>query len=99
MPRETVAVDPDHIDVARAGSDAFFEQKCAFVDERAEAALDDLLIRDLASGEPKLRAHRPHQGLHFRVGRRGAASLLVAIPARPRLLAESTPLAQAVRDG
>lgn len=42
MGGEAVAVNPDHVDVAGARGDALFKKKRAFVDQRAEAALDDL---------------------------------------------------------
>ncbi len=43
---EAVAVDPDHVDVARALGDAFAENARAFVDHRVEHPFDDLVLAD-----------------------------------------------------
>src|SRR5438105_11619411 len=42
--REAVTRGPDDVDVARSHGDAFLENAQAFVDERIQAALEDLLL-------------------------------------------------------
>ena len=98
MARETVAVDPDHVDVARAAGDAFLDEKRALVHERPEAAKDDLLVGDLTALETKLAADRAYQRVDFGIGHGGSAPLLVSIPAGSRLLAEPAHLAEPIRD-
>src|ERR1051326_9375291 len=47
--RPAVAVDPDHVDVARPTGDALLEDARALVDHRVDHALDDLLLVDRSS--------------------------------------------------
>ena len=56
--REAVAIAPDHVDVGRAARDALVEDPRALVDERVDAALDDLAIRDRALGDAEPRGLR-----------------------------------------
>src|SRR6187431_2216965 len=53
--RETIAIAPDHVDVGRAARDALVEDPRSLVDQRVDAALDDLGIgkRTLGDAEPR----------------------------------------------
>src|SRR5438045_226809 len=53
--REAVAVDINEIDVGRAVCDAVLEDARAFVDQRVNRALDDLLVSDRTA--PDARFH------------------------------------------
>src|SRR5712692_10351626 len=47
--RPAVAVDPDHVDVARADRELLLEDLRSLVHHRVEQALEDLLVRDRAA--------------------------------------------------
>src|SRR4051794_24149141 len=83
--RETVAVEPDHVDVPRSRRDALFEDARAFVDHRIDQPLDDFFLGNIAPFYAE-----PHRGiddqlLDLRIGARRAA--LVEIEALAGLLA------------
>src|SRR5690606_3047618 len=94
--REAVAGEVDDVDVRRARRDAFVEDARAFVDERVDQALDDLLVADLpprhAAVARMLLDHRVDFGRRMR----GAVAGPVVAPAGAGLLAEAPALAEQV---
>src|SRR6185503_298786 len=96
--RPAVAVHPDHVDVARPDRDLLVEDLGPLVDHRVEKPRQDLVVADLAAGDPHLARHLDDDLLHVRVGDRGAVALLVAEVARAGLLAETAELADAIGD-
>ena len=99
MQRKAVAGQVDHVDIGRALRDAFVEDARAFVDQREDAALDDLVRR--RSCAARCRAPCDSRRSARRPPDRATASRLpgfIAIPALPGLLAEASELAQPVGD-
>src|SRR5262249_339701 len=87
--RKAVAVDPDHVDIARVQRDPLLEDARAFVDHRVDQPLDDLLPADRAplDTEP---VSRP------RVSASGAASTTVTgMPALAKHMAMPPPMVPA----
>src|SRR5947209_3283834 len=96
--RERVAVHPHDVDVTGPRGNAFVEDLRRFVDQQVHAALEDLVVGDLAPLDAGLaRVARDHLVDHG-IGDRRAAAGLVAVEARARLLAETPHLAQLVAD-
>ncbi len=97
--REAVAVEVDDVDVAGALGNAFLENLRALVDQREDAALDDVLLVQRLP----LDALFPRRG--FQHGRevgillRGAVAGFVAVVAGTGLLPEHAGGAELVRDG
>src|SRR5574341_2633832 len=84
--REAVAREVHHVDVGGAQRDAFLQDARALVDERVDAALDDLVIRDLARLHLDLLAIVDQELFHLGVRNGLAAAFLVAVPAASRFL-------------
>src|SRR5215813_13028118 len=82
--REAVAVEVGHVDVARPERDALLEDARTFVDERPQAALDDLVVADLPALDAAFLRAGGDDGLHRGVGLGCPAPGVVAIPARAR---------------
>jgi hypothetical protein len=76
--------------------DAVFQHLGAFVDERVDAALDDLLVGDLAARDAGFARAVLDQRSHLGIGQRRAAAGFVAVEAGAGLLAEAAHLAQAI---
>src|ERR1700674_2743848 len=91
--RKAIAGQIDHVDVGCALGDALLENACTFVDQREDAALDDLIIGDLARHRTNLLAIAADQFVDRRIGNGIALARFVTVPAEPRLLAETTQLA------
>src|SRR5262249_51762437 len=96
--RESVAVDPDHVDVARARRDPLVEHARALVDHGKQEPLDDFLLVARAARDAEPRRRRDDQLLGLRVGLWRARAGLVAIEALAGLLAVAAALAQRVGD-
>src|SRR5262249_60389431 len=77
--RKAVAVDPDHVDIARVQRDPLLEDARAFVDHRVDQPLDDLLPADRAPLDTEPRARTDDQRLDLRIRPRRARSGLVEI--------------------
>src|SRR5579883_1161057 len=93
---EAIAGEIDHVDIAGAERDTFFEDLRALIHQRIDRALDDLLIRDGFTRNPEALRFRDDHLLDLGIGQRRAASLLIAIPAGIGLLAETALLADLV---
>src|SRR3954469_1955500 len=93
---ESVAVEPDHIDVARARRDALFENARAFVDHRINQPLDDLVLRNIAALHAHAYRRIDDQLLDFRIGTRRAP--FIQIEPFAGLLAEAALLRERVRN-
>ena len=94
---EAVAAHVHRVDVGGAKRHAFFEHARAFVDERVDGALDDLVARERPARDAGGDVVMLDQREHVRVGDR-LAVVAVAIPAAACLLAEPSHLAQLVGD-
>src|SRR5882724_358032 len=92
-----VAVDPDHVDVARPDRDLLLQDLGPLVDHRVEQPRQDLVLPDLPPGDAHLARYLDDDLLHVGVGDRGAVALLVAEVTRAGLLAEAAQLADAIR--
>src|SRR2546428_6483 len=95
--RPAVAVDPDHVDVARADRELLLEDLRSLVHHRVEQALEDLLVRDRAALDRLLPGDLEDNLLDVGIGDRRAVAALVAVIAGAGLLAEAPELAEAVR--
>jgi hypothetical protein len=80
----------------RARARFLVQQLRALIDQREDAALDDLVIGDLA--RDRAPAKVGDERVDGWIGQRVAASRFVAVPAEPRLLAKASQLAQAIGD-
>src|SRR5512142_961335 len=98
MERKAVAREIDDVDVRCARRDALLQDARAFVHERQHAALDDLVVGELARRDADVLPMPRDQRIDGRIGQRIAPARLVAIPARPALLAEAALFAQAIGD-
>src|SRR5690606_16191399 len=96
--RPAIAIDPDHVDIARPRRDAFFKDLRGLVDHRIDAALEDFLIRNGTAGDALLLRDLLDNLLDHRIGDRRPAARLVAVIAGIRLLAEAAKLADGVGD-
>src|SRR5881409_1265422 len=96
--RPAVAVDPDHVDVARADRELLLEDLRSLVHHRVEQALEDLLVRDRAALDRLLPGDLEDNLLDVGIGDRRAVAALVAVIAGAGLLAEAPKLAEAVGD-
>src|SRR5215469_17641551 len=96
--RKPVPIEINDIDVGSSRGDPFFEDVSAFVDERINQALDDLLVGDPPRGQAGAAGILAD---HLRDSRRGMCSAvtgLVVVPAAPGLLSETASLANEIRD-
>src|SRR5690606_6946978 len=93
-----VAREVHHVDVGGAQGDAFLEDARAFVGERIDEALDDLLIGDVPRLCADLLAVGVDDPIDFRIGNRLAPAGFVAVPALAGLLPEAAELRDAVAD-
>src|ERR1700730_12029983 len=91
--RKAITGQINDVDVGRALGDALLEDARAFVDQREDAALDDLDIGDLAWRDANLVAIAADQFVDGRIGISAALARSVTIPAEPRLLTETAQLA------
>src|SRR2546428_8208751 len=92
--RPAVAVDPDHVDVARADRELLLEDLRSLVHHRVEQALEDLLVRDRATLDRLLPGDLEDDLLDVGIGDRRAVAALVAVIARAGLLAQAPELAE-----
>src|SRR5258706_7112754 len=95
--RESIAVDPDDVDVVGTCGHAFLENLRAFVHHHVIAALEDLLVAHVAALDAAARGVLDDELLDEGIGR-GIALLVVAIEAGAGLLAVAAHLADAVED-
>src|SRR5579883_1410777 len=93
---EAIAGEIDHVDIAGAERDTFFEDLRALIHQRIDRALDDLLIRDRLARNPEALRFRDDHLLDLGIRQRCAAALLVAVPAGIGLLAEAALLADLI---
>src|SRR5215471_15885779 len=92
---ETVAVDINDIDIHGAKCGAVFEDAGAFVHQRVDTAIDNLLPRNCSLTDAVFRGPLFHQGGDLGIERR-LAVFIVFIPASPGLLAEAPHFAEPV---
>src|SRR5690606_13290866 len=92
--REAVARRPHDVDVARAQRDAFLEDADAFVHQRIETALADLLVAVLALLDAELARPLAQNLDRLRIVVARAVAGLVAIVALARLLPEAPRLVE-----
>src|SRR5258706_14088225 len=95
--RKAIAVEIHEIDVRGSLRDAVLDDACALVDQRINAALDDLLRADAARRDASLAAVLLDDGRDLRIGNRMPRARLVPIPAGAGLLAEPAGFAQIIR--
>src|SRR5207249_5404154 len=95
---ETVAVHVDQVDVGGALRDALLEDLGAFVHQRVDRALHDLLVGDGAPLDAGFARAFDNQVVDDRVRNGRAAARLIAVEARAGLLAEAAHFADPVRD-
>src|SRR5208282_3139134 len=93
--REPVPVDVDDVDIHGAQRKALIENSSAFIHQRIDAAIRDLIVGDLALGDAGLGGPLAHQIRNLGIGD-GAAVFVVLVPAGAALLAVAPQLAQAV---
>src|SRR6516164_2312744 len=86
--RPPIAVDPDHVDVARARGDTFFQDASALVDHREDHALDNLLLTDRPPVDTEPSRSLDDNPFDLRVGHRCARPRLIAEIPLPGLLTE-----------
>src|SRR5204862_5515716 len=91
--RETVAVDPDHIDIACTPGDPLLEYAGSLIDHRIDQPLDDLFLADHPALDTDPRGSRHDQRLDLAVRARCTRARLVEIEALAGLLPETTGLA------
>src|SRR5690349_4520465 len=86
MRREAIAIDPDDIDIAGAGGNAFIEDASAFIDHCREDTQGDLVRWQART---RIAAARGiDDALRLGVGQGRAAAALIAVNARTTLLSE-----------
>src|SRR6202011_5137919 len=90
--REAVSCEVYDVDVGGAQGDALLEDLRSLVDQREDAALDNLLGGDLAARDAQLSRGGDDQFVHHRVGDGVAPSRLVAVPAGGGIMAETAHL-------
>src|SRR5208282_6892099 len=96
--RPTIAVHPDHVDVAGTCGDALFENARTLIDHREDHALDDLLLGDLPAGDARPGRSIENGPLDLGIGQRGTRPRIIAKISLPGLLAEMPGLAQRILD-
>src|SRR6266550_3288303 len=96
--RPAIAIEPDHVDIARTRGDALFQYPRALVDHRIHHALEDFLVADDAALAAKPCQGLVDQLLDVRIGQRRARTALIFVVTLAGLLAEASGLAQRVRD-
>src|SRR6267142_435387 len=94
--REAVTVDVDDVDVGCPQCNALFQDFCALVDQRVDAALEDLLVGDRAALDPRFLRGFEDQCLDRGIGNRRAIAWLIAVPACTGCLTEAPELADLV---
>src|SRR3954468_15569303 len=94
--RPAIAVDPDHVDVARPVGDALLEDARALVDHREDQALEDLLFVDRAALDAEPVRGVDDDLLDLRIGDRRARAALVTEIAGAGLLAKPPHLGERV---
>src|SRR5579883_1678259 len=95
---EAVAIHINHVNVARPGGDPLFENIRAFVDQRIETALHDLLRPDLMPLHALAFGFGLEDSVERRVRNRRATSGLIAIKAGPGLLSEPAHASQSANE-
>src|SRR5690349_24123891 len=96
--RKSVAVDPDHVDVAGPARDSLLENARSLVDHWKDHPLHDLVGADRAAGDAEARRGSDDQLLDLRVRHGRARSLAIEIEAAAGFLPEPAHLAQPVGD-
>src|SRR6202043_71046 len=94
---KAVAVEIYEVDIRGSLRDAVLDDAGTFVDERVNAALDDLLRAHVARRDASLPAVFLDDGGDFRIRNRMPRARLVPIPAGAGFLAEAAGFAQSVR--
>src|SRR5580658_117087 len=82
-----IAVDVHDIDVTRANGDALIEDAGAFVDQRVQQPVEDLLIRHAAPLDAQLARDALDERRHLRIG--NARAPVVAVEALAALLTQA----------
>src|SRR5262249_13405336 len=96
--RPAIAIEPDHVDVARTRRDALFEDARPLVDHRVHHALEDLVVADIAALLAELLHGLVDQLLDIGIGQRRARAPLILVVALASLLTEAAGFAERVRD-
>src|SRR5216683_2969262 len=96
--REAISRQIHQVDIGGALGDPLLEDERAFVDQREDAALHDLLVADLAARNAGFPGIGDDQLVHDRIGNRVAFSRLISIPTSRGLLSKAPHLAQSIRD-
>src|SRR6185503_8184934 len=96
--REAVAGEVDHVDVGGAQGDAFLEDGRAFVDQRVDQALYDLVVTDFSWGYFYFFSVLRNYFVDGGIGNRLAVAGFVLVEALAGLLTEAALLADAVGD-
>src|SRR4051794_7216937 len=92
--RPAIAVDPDHVDVARPVGDALLEDARALVDHREDQALEDLLFVDRAALDAEPVRGVDDDLLDLRIGDPRAGPALLTEIDRAGPLAEAAHLSE-----
>src|SRR5437868_12191689 len=93
--REAVAVYINDVDVDRAQRNAFLEDTRSFIHESIDAALEDLLRRNIPLRNASLGRELVNQAVYLRIGSR-ATILIVLVPTSAGLLSIASHLAQTI---
>src|SRR5215469_5341838 len=92
---EAVAIDVDDVDIDRAQGEALLKDVRAFIHQRIHAAIDDLLLGNVALRDIRFRSPIANHAPYFRIGN-GAAILIVLVPTCPGLLTIAADFAKAI---
>src|SRR5215469_16431085 len=96
--RPAIAVNPDHVDVARAAGDTLIEDPRPFIDHRQDHALDDLFLADRPPVHAEARGGIEDDFFDLGVCERRARSPFITEVSLPGFLAEMSGFTQRVLD-
>src|SRR5262245_66579511 len=85
--REAVAIDPDHVDIARPPRDSLTQDAGALVDHREQQAFDHRILAERAARNAALRRRIDDQPLDLRIRFWRARARLIEIKPATGLLA------------
>src|SRR5690606_37896129 len=95
---EAVAVDPDDVDIRRAGGNALLEYACTLVHQRVERTFEDFLVGDFAALDILRPRRLLDQPRHLRIGLRRTRTFRIAVEAAAGLLAEVALVSERIGD-
>src|SRR6185436_1685534 len=95
--RETVTVEIDDIDVARAQGNTLVQNLRSLVDQRIHATLQNFLVADLTPFDAGILRGLDDERFDYGVGDRSAIAGLISVPARASFLPEAPQLADLIR--